>query len=170
MAVKPESRGKLREGVDRRKRKLDDRGKHMAKVVKEKKEIADTSRKLRFPTEEGAAEIKRALKGAAVAAENEFKQQNKDLENKHGECKQAEGDLSERTNLANKNALEARKAEGQIKETRNAKSLLAQAEKTAKDDAGFTKDQRGRQKRHRERSTQNRDNLRAQLMSAKLSW
>ncbi len=170
MAIKPESRGKLKEGVDKRKHKLDDRGKHMARVVKEKKEIADTSRKLRFPTTEGAAEIKKALKKAAVATEKEFTTQNKDLEKKHGECKKAEGDLSERTDIANKNAVEARKAEGQIKETRNAKSLLAQAEKTAKDDAGFTKDQRGRQKRYRERSTQNRDNRRSQLMSAKLSW
>ena len=38
MKVKPESRDKLKDGVDRRKRKLDKCEKHMKKVVKDKKE------------------------------------------------------------------------------------------------------------------------------------
>ena len=57
MRIKLESRDKLKDGVDKRKRGLDDREKHMGGVVKEKKAIADASRKLRFPTKEGAAEI-----------------------------------------------------------------------------------------------------------------
>ena len=36
MKVKPESRDKLKDGVDRRKRKLDKCEKHMKKVVKDK--------------------------------------------------------------------------------------------------------------------------------------
>ena len=170
MRVKPESRRELKDGVDKRKRGVDDRGKHMGRVVKEKKEIADTSHKLRFPTKEGAAEVKKALKEATAMVHKEFEKQNKDLEKKHSECRKAEGDLSERTKIANQNAVEARKAEGQIRETKNAKNLIARAEKASKDDAHFTNDQRGRQKRQRERSEKNRNNLRSQLMNAKLKW
>jgi len=170
MKIKLESRDKLKDGVDKRKRGLDDREKHMGRVVKEKKAIADASHKLRFPTKEGAAEIKKALEKAAMTTQNEFEKQNKDLKKKHGECKKAEGDFRGRTELANQNALEARKAEGQIKETQNAKNLVARAEKTSKDDAHFTNDQRGKQKKQREISEKNRDHLRAQLMNTKLSF
>jgi hypothetical protein len=170
MRIKPESRGKLKEGVDKRKHGLDDRGKHMAKVVKEKKAIADSSHKLRFPTKEGAAEIKATLKKASVATDNEFKKQNMDLEKKHGECKKAEGDLSERTKIANTNTLEARKAASQIKEAKDAKIPIAQAEKASKDDAHFTNDRQGKQKRDRVRSETNRNNLKTQLMNTRLSF
>jgi len=170
MRIKLESRDKLKDDVDKRKHGLDGREKHMGKVVKEKKAIADVSHKLRFPTKEGAVEIKKALEKAAVATRDEFKKQNKDLEKKHGKCKDAEGDLSKRTELANQNALEARKAEGQIKEAQNAKNLVARAEKTSMDDAHITNDLRSKQKGQRETSKRNRDHLRSQLMNTKLNF
>ena len=170
MKVKLESRRDLKDGVDKRKHKLDDREKHMTRVMMEKKAIADVSRKLRFPTKEGAAEIKKVVQNASVATQNEFKKQNNELKKIHTKCGKAEGDLSERTKVANQNALEARKAEGKIKETRDAKNQLVQAEKAAKNDAHFTNDQRGRQKRHRERSEKYRDALKVQLMNTKLSF
>lgn len=170
MKVKPESRGKLKEGVDKRKRALDDRGKHMTKVVKEKKAIADSSHKLRFPTKEGAAEIKQSLKKATATVHKEFDKQNKDLKKKHTECKKAEDDLSERTKIAKRNALEARKAASQIKEATDAKSPIAQAEKASKHDAHFTNDQRGKQKRDRTRSEKLRNSQKQQLMNTRLSF
>ena len=170
MGIKPESRRDLKDGVDKRKRKLDDREKHMTRVVMEKKAVADVSRKLRFPTKEGAAEIRKDVQNASVATQNEFKKQNNELKKIHKKCEKSEGDLSERTKIANQNALEAKKAEGKIKETRDAKNQLVQAEKVAKDDAHFTNDQRGRQKRRRERSEKYSNNLKARLMNTKLSF
>ena len=170
MRIKPESRDKLKDGVDKRKHGLDDREKHMGRVVKEKKAIADASHKLRFPTKEGAAEIKKALEKAAVTTQNEFKKQSEDLKKKHGECKKAEGDFRGRTELANKNALEARKAEGQIKEAQDAKNLVGRAEKASEDDAHITNDLRSKQKMQREMSERHCNNLKAQLMSTKLNF
>ena len=170
MMIKPESRDKLKDDVDKRKRGLDDREKHMGRVVKEKKAIADASRKLRFPTKEGAAEIKKALEKAAVTTQNEFKKQSEDLRKKHGECKKAEGDFRGRTELANKNALEARKAEGQIKEAQDARNLVGRAEKASEDDAHITNGLRSKQKEQREISERHRNNLKTQLMSTKLNF
>ena len=170
MMIKPESRDKLKDDVDKRKRGLDDREKHMGRVVKEKKAIADASRKLRFPTKEGAAEIKKALEKAAVTTQDEFKKQSEDLRKKHGECKKAEGDFRGRTELANKNALEARKAEGQIKEAQDARNLVGRAEKASEDDARITDGLRSKQKEQREISERHRNNLKTQLMSTKLNF
>jgi len=170
MRIKPESRDKLKDDVDKRKHGLDDREKHMGRVVKEKKAIADVSHKLRFPTKEGAVEIKKALEKAAVTTQDEFEKQNKDLEKKQGGCKKAEGDLSKRTELANQNALEARKAEGQIKEAQNARNLVAHAEKASMDDAHITNDLRSKQKEQREMSERHRNELKAQLINTKLSF
>ena len=170
MSIKPESRDKLKDGVDKRKRGLDDREKHMGRVVKEKKAIDDASHKLRFPTKEGAAEIKKALEKASVTTQNEFKKQSEDLKKKHGECKKAEDDFRGRTELANQNALEARKAEGQIKEAQNAKNLVGRAEKASEDDARITDDLRSKQKKQREISERHRTDLKTQLMSTKLNF
>ena len=170
MSAKLESRRELKAGRDERKRGLDERGRHMAKAVSDKKIIADTSHKLRFPTKEGAAEIKQALKKAAAATHQEFDKQNKDLKKKHTGCKEAEEDLSKRTEIAKRNALEARKAASKIKEAVKAKNPITQAEKVSKDDSDFTNNQRTRQKRERLRSEKNRDDQKRQLMNAKLSW
>ena len=153
-----------------RKHGMDDRGKHMARIVKEKKTIADTSHKLRFPTKEGAEEIKRALKKAAEETRREFEKQNKDLEKKHNDCKKAETDLAARTQAAEKNAQEARKAAGGIKEATSARDPMARAEKVSKEDAHFTKDHRTRQQKERERSSRVRDDQKRQLMNTRLSW
>ncbi len=170
MSIRPESRGKLKEGIDKRKHALDDRSRHMAAVVKEKKTIADTSRKLRFATREGAEEIKRALKNAAAQTHREFEKQNKDLEKKHNDCKKAETDLAGRTKAAEKNALEAKKAVSRIKETASAREPVARAEKASRGDARFTKDHRSRQQRDRERSGRTRDKQKQQLINARLRW
>ena len=170
MRIKPESRDKLKDDIDKRKRGLDDREKHMGRVVKEKKAIADASHKLRFPTKEGAAEIKKALEKAAVTTQDEFKKQSEDLKKKHGECKKAEDDFRGRTELANKNALEARKAEGQIKEAQDAKNLVGRAEKASEDDAHITNDLRSKQKKQREISERHRTDLKTQLVNTKLSF
>ena len=114
--------------------------------------------------------IKKALEKAAEATNKEFEEQNKDLEKKHSKCREAEGDLSKRTELANQNALKARKAEGQIKEAQNARNLVARAEEVSKEDANITNDLRGKQRVQREKSKENRDHLRAQLMNTKLSF
>ncbi|MBC8393097.1 MAG: hypothetical protein H8E17_11090 [Deltaproteobacteria bacterium] len=170
MSAKLESRGKLKEGVDKRKRELDDRGKHIGKAVKDKKAIAEVSRKLKFPTKESAAEIKKALKKAAAATDQEFKKQTEDLEKKHGECRKAETDLSKRTEKAKQNALEAGRAGRKIQEVKQAKNPIAQAERASKKEAGFTNDLRNKQERDRKRSEKNRNVLRAQLMNTKLIW
>jgi len=164
MRPRPERRSTLKERVDRSKRKLDDRGKHMTKVVKEKKAIADTSRKLRFPTKEGAAEIKTSLKKATEAEQKEFEKQEKDLKKKHGECKEAEGDLLDRTRLAIIDSIHVKKVMW-VKEVDKAKSLLAKAEKKLGKDARFTEDLRRRLKRDRERSEKECNTLRKIIRS-----
>ena len=169
MRVRPErSKRELKDSIDRRKHGLDKREKHMKRVVKENKEIADVSHKLRYPTKEGAAEIKKRLVQAAEATKKEFRKQNEDLEKKHKTCKDAEGDLKDRTKMAKDNAAEAKKAERQIQETRNAKPLLGQAEKTSIDDAKFTDKERGRQERDLKRSKGHRDDLKRALQGTKL--
>ena len=168
MRPKPEKRTTLKERVDRGKRELNDRGKHMTKVVKEKKGIAEASHKLRFPTKEGAVEIKKVLQKAATAVHKEFGKQREKLEGIVGKCKRAEGDLKKRTEVAIRDAHHAKKAEGQMRETKNAKNLLARAEKVSKHDADFTNDLRSRLKKYRQRSEKNRNTLNAQLMNTKL--
>ena len=168
MRPRPERRTTLKEHVDRSKRELDDRGKHMTKVVKEKKRITDASHKLRFPTKEGAAEIKKVLQNAAAAIHKEFEKQREKMERIVGKCKKKEGDLKKRTEVAIRDAYHAKKAEGQIREAKNAKKLLARAEKVSKHDADFTNDLRSRLKKYREKSEKNHNALNAQLTNAKL--
>ena len=172
MRLRPERRSTLKERVDRSKRKLDDRGKHMTKVVKEKKAIADTSRKLRFPTREGAAEIKNLLKKAAATIHKEFGKQRKKLEKITGESKKTEGIFRKRPEIAIRDAYHAEKAKGQIKEAKNAKNLLARTEKVSKYDARFTNKQRERLKSYRKTTEKKREQLYSQLTNAKLrlSW
>jgi len=162
------SKGQLKEGVEKRRRSLDKGEKGIGNVVKEKKELAKVSRELRYPTKEGAAEIKKALAQSAVAANKEFTKKNNDLKKIHKKCKDAEGDFRDRTKMAIDNAKEARKAEGQIKETKNARSHLARAEQAAKKDAAFTKEYEGKQRRRCERSITRRNELNTQLMNTKL--
>ena len=168
MRPRPERRTTLKERVDKGKRELDDRGKHIAKVVKEKKGIAEVSHKLRFPTKEGAVEIKKVLQQTATAIHKEFGKQREKMEGIVGKCKQAEGDLRKRTEVAIRDAHHAEKAKGQMRETENAKNLLTRVEKVSKDDADFTNDLRSRLKKYRQRSEKNRNALNAQLMNAKL--
>lgn len=162
------SKGQLKEGVEKREHKLNDREKHMDKVVKEKKELAKVSHLLRYPTKEGAAEIKKALAQSANAVHEEFKKQNDDLKKVHTECKDAEADFNDRTKMAVENAKEARKAESQIKETKNARPHLARAEQSAKKDAEFTQNYENIQKRRREKSINYRNDLNTQLMNTVL--
>jgi hypothetical protein len=162
------SKGQLKEGVEKREHKLTDREKHMERVVKERKGLAKVSRDLRYPTKEGAAEIKKALAQSAKATTEEFKRQNDDLKKIHEKCKEAEADLKDRTQMAMDNAKEAKKAEGQIKETKNARPHLAQAEQVSKKDAAFTKEYEGIQRKRRERSIKRRDELNTQLMNTTL--
>jgi len=168
MRPRPERRTTLKERLDRSKHKLDDRGKHMKRVVKEKKGIAEASHKLRFPTQEGAVEIKKVLQKAAAAVHKEFGKQREKMEGIVGKCKQAEGDLKKRTEVAIRDAHHAEKAKRQMRETKNAKNLLARVEKVSKDDADFTNDLRSRMKKYRQRSEKTRNALNAQLMNAKL--
>ena len=168
MRPKPERRTTLKERVDRSKHELDDRGKHIERVVKEKKGLAAVSHKLRFPTKEGAAEIKKALQQAATTIHKEFGTQKKKLENIVGKSKEAEGNLKRRTEVAIRDAHHAKKAEGEMRETRNAKNLLARVGKISRDDADFTNNLRSRLKKYRQRSEKNSNALNAQLMNAKL--
>ena len=168
MRPRPERRTTLKERVDRSKHKLDDRGKHMKRVAKEKKELAKVSHELRYPTKEGAAEIKKALAKSAEAMNKEFKKQNSDLKKIHKKCEEAANDLKKRTEVAIRDAHHAKKAVGQMKETKNAKNLLVHVEKVSKDDADFTNDLRSRLKKYRQRSEKTRNALNAQLMNAKL--
>jgi len=162
------TKGQLKEGVEKRRRNLDKGEKGIGNVVKEKKELAKVSRELRYPTKEGAAEMKKALKAAALETNKEFAKKNNELKKVHKKCKDAEGDFKDRTKMAIDNAKEARKAEGQMKETKNAKSHLARAEQAAKKDAAFTKEYEGKQRRHRERSITRRNELNTQLMNTNL--
>ena len=162
------SKDQLKEGVETRRRKLDDREKHMGKVVKEKKELAKVSHELRYPTKEGAAEIKKALAKSADATNKEFGKQNGELEKIHKKCTEAEKDLEDRTQMANDNAIEAKKAEDKMHEATKAKPHLAQAEHAAKKDAEFTDKEQHRQKTHREKSIQRSKELNAKLQDTKL--
>ena len=162
------SKGQLKEGVEKRDHKLTDREKHMDKVMKEKKELARVSRELRYPTKEGAAEIKKALAQSADAVHGEFKKQRENLDKIQVECKQAEDDFKDRTSMALENAKEARKAESQIKETKNARPHLARAEQASKKDAEFTQNYENIQKRRREKSINYRNDLNTQLMNTVL--
>ena len=162
------SKDQLKEGVETRRRKLDDREKHMGKVVKEKKELAKVSHELRYPTKEGAAEIKKALAKSAEATNKEFGKQNGELEKIHKKCKEAEGDLKDRTQMANDNAIEAKRAEEKMREATKAKPHLAQAEHAAKKDAEFTKEYEGKQRKRHEKSIERRNELNAKLNSATL--
>jgi len=168
MRPKPERRSTLKERVDRSKRKLDDCGKHMTKVVKEKKAIADTSRKLRFPTKESATEIMKVLKNATAAIHKEFGKQRKNLERITGESKKTEGIFRKRTEIAIRDAYHAGKAKGQIKEAKNAKNLLARTEKVSKYDAQFINKLQDRLKSYRKSTERKREQLHSQLMNAKL--
>jgi len=159
MKVKPESRGKLKDNVDRQKRGVGKREKHMKKVVKEKKEIDNVSHKLRYPTKDGAAEIKPVLKKAEAACRKEFGQQEKDLKKKHGEYKETESDLLNRTRLAIIDSIHVRKAMW-VKEVDRAKSLLSKAEKRLQKDAHFIEELRRKIKRDRERSEKQCNTLR----------
>ena len=160
MKVKPESRDKLKDGVDRRKRKLDKCEKHMKKVVKDKKEITDVSRKLRYPTKEGAAEIKPALKKAEVVCLKEFEKQEKDLKKKYRECKELEYDFNMRTRQAILGAYYTRMTKTKVESPTEFMSLLADVEKVFEYDVHFTEDLQRKLKRDRERSEKNCNVLR----------
>jgi hypothetical protein len=171
MIEKAESRGKIKEGINRRKLESDKRAKHMGLVVDDKKTVADTSQKLRLSTtSEGAREVKSAIKKAAQETKIEFEKQNKDLEKKMQECKKAEKDLKQRTESAKKDAQDAKKAAGHVKETKAAKAQALKAEHAATKDGVFVKDQRHKQERDRKKSEERRDKQRSQLQNAKLKF
>lgn len=169
MAIREsKSKSELKDGVDQRKKRLNDREEHMKKTVSEKKEIADVSRKLRYPLKDSVSDIKKSLSQAAKEVEREFKKQNEDLEQQHRKCKEAEGDFRDRTEMAKINAKETLTAEQKMRETREAKPILDQARKTSIDDAKFTEDHRAEQLRDRNRSIQNRNRMRSQLEGIQL--
>jgi len=171
MLEKAESRGKIKEGINRRKLESDKRAKHMGLVVDDKKTVADTSKKLRLSTtSEGAREVKSAIKKAAQETKSEFEKQNKDLEKKMQECKKAEKDLKQRTQSAKKDTQETKKAAGHVKETKAAKAQAIQAEHAAAKDGAFVSDQRHKQERDRKKSEERRDKQRSQLQNAKLKF
>jgi len=169
MRIRPEkSKLEIKDGIDKRRSGLDKREGHMKKVVLEKKEVKEVSEKLRLPLKDSIPEIKKSLQHAAKAVVDEFERQNKDLENKHKECEDAEGDLNDRTKMSKDNAGEVHKAQRQINEANNAKPILDQAGKAAMNDAKYTEDQRSRQERDRRRSIKNRDDLKRILQSTQL--
>ena len=171
MAEKAESRDKIKDGIDKRKRETDDRAKHMGLVVDDKKNVADTSRKLRLATtSEGAEAVKSAIKDAAKATDQEFGKQNQVLDKKLTDCTKAEEDLRRRTDSADKDAGDAKATAGRIKETNDAKKTLAKAEGAAKDDAKFTKNEQTRQKNERTKSEKRREQQKKQITGTKLKW
>jgi hypothetical protein len=172
MQTRPEKRATFKERLDKNKHKLDDREKHMGKVVKEKKAVADVSHKLRFPTTEGAAQIKSVLQKTAESIHKEFGKQRQKLEGIVDKCKKDESDFKKRAETALQDAFHAKRAEGQIRETKNAKPLLAHAEKVSKADAGFVNELRRKLEKYRQKSLKNRNALNAQFMNTrlKLNW
>ena len=171
MNAKLESHGGIKDGADRRKRGIDDRGKHMDRAVEDKKKIADISHKLRLSTtQEGAEQIKHAIRKAVEATHQEFKRQNVDIEKKFVECNKAEEDLRHRTKSAKLDAADAKKALSKIKEAKGARNPIHQAEKASDSDARFTNEQREKQKGHRVKSEKHRNEQRTQLINTKLSW
>jgi hypothetical protein len=171
MNTKPESRRKIEGDGDQRKRGIAERAKHMGLVVEEKKRIAKASKELRLSTtSEGAQAVKKAMKDAAKATDTEFKGQDRDITTKFEVCKKAEDDLRARTQAAKEDASKARAVAGQVKETNEAKTRMAAAEKAATDDAKYTESQKRKQEKNRSESTKRRDQQRSQLNSTKLAW
>jgi len=171
MAEKAESREGIKRGIERRKGDLDERGKIMDLVVKDKKKVSDTSNKLRLATtREGVEAVKKAIRKAAEATHTEFKKQNIVLEKKFGECKKAETDLQQRTTFAKQDASQAKAARGRVEKTKDAKALLAVAEGEATKDAKFTDDRRKDQERDGSKSKNRRDRQKDELQRIKLSW
>ena len=171
MRERAESRRKIEKGIEKRKRESGDRAKHMGLVVKDKKTVADTSRKLRLSTtSEGAREVKQAIKKAAKETAKEFENQNKDLDKKIKESKKAEKDLQQRTKNAKRDAVDSKTAAGHIKEAKAAKNLATRAEHAAKKDAEFTKKQKRRQEHDRNNSEKRREKQKRQLTNTKLKW
>ena len=171
MMERAESRGKIKEGIRRRKLESDDRAKHMGLVVDDKKTVADTSKRLKLSTtSEGAKEVKDAIKKAGQETQKEFEKQNRDLEKKVQECKKAEKDLQQRTDSAKKDAHDAKGAAGRVKETKGARSQAVQAEHAAVKDGQFTNDQRQKQELDRKKSEERRNKQKSQLANANLKW
>ncbi len=169
MTIK-DNKGKrdLKDGVDKRKRGLDKREGYMRKVVKEKKEISDVSRKLRYPLKDSIPDIKKSLSESSKAVEKEFMKQNEDLEKQHKDCVKAEEDFKGRTKMAQDNAKKAKKAKTNITESHKAKPILDRARIISLEDAKFTDTHRDRQQRDRKRSIDNRNQLRSKLQSIQL--
>lgn len=171
MSKKLESRREIETGIEKRKRSVDDRAKHMELVVKEKKNIADASRQLRLSTtSEGADAVMQAIKEAAQATHQEFQKQNTDIEKRFGECKKAEQDLLQRTKAAKSDASKAGAAAKRVKETKEAEKLLTTAEKAATTDGEFTDKQGTRQKKERTGAEQRRSLQKQQLVNTTLAW
>ena len=171
MMEKAESRGKIKEGIQRRKLESNERAKHMGLAVDDKKTVADTSNKLRLSTtSEGAQEVKDATKKAAQETHKEFEKQNRDLEKKMQECQKAEKDLQQRTDSANKDAQAAKGAAGGIKETKGAQSQALAAEHASVKDGKFTSEQRQRQELDRKKSEERRKKQKSELDNAKLKF
>ena len=171
MSTKPESRRKIEGDGDQRKRGIAERAKHMGLVVEEKKRIAKASEELCLSTtSEGAQAVKKAMKEAARATDTEFKGQDRDINKKFGECQTAEDGLRDRTRSAKEDASKARAVAGQVKETKEARTRMAAAEKAATDDAKYTEGQKRKQEKDRSESTKKRDRQKSQLNSTRLAW
>ena len=166
-----ESREKIKEGIEKRKQESDDRAKHMGLVVREKKTVADTSRKLRLSTtSEGAEAIKQAIRKASETISREFGKQEKDMEVVMDKCRKAEKDLHQRTRSAKEDAHEVSSAASQIKEAKSARDLANRAERIAKDDARFTDDRMKRQEDDRKRSQRRQGQQKEELRNIRLNW
>jgi hypothetical protein len=169
--AKLESRDKIKNDIQNRQNDLKKRGDTMNSVVHDKKNIADTSKRLLLATTtEGAEQLKKAIKKAAEAANHEFEKQNRVLENKFGECKKAEGDLQKRTENAKHDTSESRKAASSIKETAQARAHAVEAAKAAEGDAKFTDEHKNIQKKHHETSKALRDRQQNAINNARLAF
>lgn len=171
MKEKAESKEKIKGGIDKRKNDMDDKGKHMAQTVHDKKVIAETSKRLKLSgTKEGAKALKEKVQQSAEDTHKVFEKQNGDLEKKFTECTQAEKDLQQRTDDSKDDARDSKRASQQIKEAQGAKNFLNKAEEVAKGDANHTTNERKRQESDRKTSENRRDQQKNQLNGNKLAW
>ena len=136
---RPESRNEIKRKVDDLDYKARDHTRHMGNVVKEKKVIADVSKKLRLGvTIEGTEKIKQYLQGAGKESTKEWGHLGKKLESIVNEEKKVKNELGSRTKDSMQNYEKLTKASSSIKETPAAKNEINQAIYAVQEDRRIT--------------------------------
>ena len=137
---RPESRGKLEKKVKDLDYEAKDRTKHMGKVVKDSKVVANLSKKLRTPaTLEAGKAIKQCLLLAGKQTRAEFKRQQKKAEDVVKKGTDIKKDLKQREKASKVNREQLIKAVMGIKETPAARKDLNQAGHVVKKESAVMK-------------------------------